>query len=74
MQGAEILIEFFGREVSTGEPLLRAAVDGSGKSLRGEAPAARFRLREEPVEFGGRRGHYPGCAAVGSGLAGLRAV
>ncbi len=74
MQGAEILVDFFWGEVAAGEPFLRAALEGSRKSLARESPARGFRLREEPVELGGSRGQCFGCAAAGIGLTGLRAV
>ena len=57
MQGGEILIEFFRSEVSAGEPLLRAALEGSSESLAGEAPAAGFRLRVRATRV------WPGDAA-----------
>src|SRR5208282_6623145 len=52
MQGGEVLLVLLSCQGSAGESFLRAALEGSGESLGGKAPAAPFRLCVEPLQLG----------------------
>ena len=58
MQGGEVFFELLSRQGSAGKTFLGAALEGSGESLTGEAPATGFGLRVKPFQLG-RGQHQP---------------
>jgi hypothetical protein len=45
VEGGEIFVEFFGREVCTGHALLSAALEGGRETAARKTPAGTIRLR-----------------------------